>query len=315
MDREPTVGDGVDSPPAELFRVGPGYIDYWMHVATHHSTLDAREQTVVRAFGRALGDLMRHRNAVESARRGWISVSRLDRSSRPSPAVQAALFSATKDFYLSYYAAVSAMASLVKRFPSVFENPPHRSNERFLEWMTGIALFSHRWNTLRAARDFRTLVDHPAGKQPYDWGTVDDGTGLLSAGLHGPAGATGNIPAGAESVAGGEPWAEGDDWTFLAPDEDEVLTLLAVQLNAIVDRIQIERFNPDSLPCGWEPSYTDGDVEGGYPHFAIFDGTITGSGPMTPEISAEDRARIDAILAPYVKSIRAGDSPSQADPS
>lgn len=305
MDLQVIDDDGPQQP--ELFRIGPGYIARWMHIATHHNTLDARERTVVLAFGSALGDLMRHRNSVESARRRGVPVSKLDKSTRPSPEVQAALIEATKDFFLSYYSVVSAMASLVKRFPSVFDNPPHTSNEKFLEWMKDIALFSEHWPKLRAARDFRTLIDHPAAKQPYSWGTVDDVSGALRAALHGPAGATGNIPEGAEHLKDGEEWHEEDAWTFVAPDEDEVLTLLAVQLNAIVDRIQIARFNPESLPCDWEESYREGDTERGYPVFAIGNGVITGEGPMTPELSAEDRERINAILAPYLTAIRTGD--------
>ncbi|MGO2518511.1 MAG: hypothetical protein ACTH8F_00160 [Microbacterium sp.] len=169
--------------------------------------------------------------------------------------------------------------------------------------MTDIALFRDRWDTLRLARDFRTLLDHPAAKQPYDWATVVD-DGILRAGLHGPAGTTGNIPAGAERVDDGAQWAEGDAWTFVAPDEDEVLTLLAVQLNSIVDRIQAERFEPRSLPCDWEPPNGEGDSEDGYPMFAMGGGVITGTGPMTPDLSPADRERIDAILAPYIEAIR-----------
>ncbi|WP_324013475.1 hypothetical protein [Microbacterium sp. JZ37] len=264
-----------------------------------------RERTVVLAFGRALGDLLRHRNAVEAARRGAISVSKLDRNSRPSRAVQESVINATKDFFLSYYAAVSAMVSLVKRFPSVFDNPPHTKNEKFLEWMVGIALFPDRWDTLRLARDFRTLLDHPAGKQPDEWVTGPDQDGILRAGLYGPAGMTGNIPAGAERISPHAQWPDGTAWIFVAPDEDEVLTLLAVQLNSIVDRIQAERFNPESIPCGWEPPRGQDDPQDGYPTFATRDGVVAQTGPMTPELSPADRKRIDAILAPYIEAMRA----------
>lgn len=292
-----------------MFRVGPGYIAYWMHNATHHNTLSDRELTSLLGFGRALGDLLRHRTAVEAARRAAIPVSRLDRSRTPSSAVQDGLVDATKDFFLSYYAALSAMASVVKRFPSVFGEAPHTSNERFLEWMTGIALFRDRWDVLRA-RDFRTLLDHPAAKQPYSWLTVLDDDGNLRAGVHGPEGITGNIPAGAERVPEEHANApfNGSAWVFIAPDEDEVLTLLAVQLNSLADRIQVQRFDKESLPCGWEPPNGEGDPAEGYPTFAIGDGVVVGSGPMTPELSEEDRSRIDAILAPYIQAIREGPS-------
>ena len=213
---------------------------------------------------------------------------------------------ATKDFYLSFYSSVSALAGVVKRFPSIFGHAPQHSNERFLEWMTSIALFKDQWHLLQAARNFRTLLDHPASKQPYEWGTVIDRDGYLRTMLHGPAGYTGNIPEGAEKVPSEMQLRDDDAWIFIAPDEDRVLSLLSVQLNALADRIQVDRFNPEALPCGWVPPNGDEDPAEGYPLFAIGPGVIVGDGPMTPEVSAEDQARIDAILEPYVKKIREG---------
>ncbi|MFT0140680.1 hypothetical protein ACEK07_44930 [Alcanivoracaceae bacterium MT1] len=303
------AGDGSKPAQPELFRVGPGYLAYWAHIATHHNTLSDREYTVVTAFISALGQLLRHRNAIESARRGAIAVSPLDLSTRPDENVRADLINATKDFFLNFYSAVSEMASLMKRFPKVFINPPHASNERFLEWMKRIALFADRWDTLRAARNFRTLIDHPASKQPYEWATGHDGSGILRAGILGAAGKTGNIPTGAQSAADTPLGEKGVAWTFVAPDEDEVLTLLAVQLNVIVQLIQKEHYNPDSLPCAWEPQLGNGDPEGGYPMFAIDDGVVAKTGPMTPDLSEGDRKRIEEILAPYIEEIRTDPAP------
>jgi hypothetical protein len=283
-----------------------------MHNAIHHNTLDDRQRRAILALGQSLGQLVRHRNAIEAARRTFIPVSKLDGRRKPSPTEQQGLFDATKDFYLSFYSAVSAFAGVVKRFQSIFGEVPHRSNERFLEWLRDFALFDEHWDTLRSARDFRTLIDHPASKQPFEWGLAEDGDGQLRAMLHGPAGQSGNIPDGAELLAATESTDEiallpDDAWMFVAPDEDRVLTLLAVQLNAIVDRVQIEQFRADSVPCNFVPPNGDGDPDDGYPIFAIMAGEIIGSGPMTPILTPEDQARIDAILAPYIQRIRDGE--------
>ncbi|WP_144785705.1 hypothetical protein [Microbacterium sp. BH-3-3-3] len=308
MDESSDLGTQPEANAARLFRIGPGYVSRWMHNATYHNALDDRERRAIVSLGQSLDQLIRRRDALEAARRACIPVSRLDTRNSLTGSQQRAIFAATKDFFLNYYAAVSAMASVVARFGSIFPGAPTRSNEKFLEWLTNIALLEEHWDVLRSARQFRTLIDHPASKQPYEWGTVDD-EGYVRAMLHGPASLMGNLPEGATLIGPGKEAFHIDDvWAFIAPDEDMVLTLVAVQLNALIDRIQVHRFRPESLPCGWEVPHGDEDPEEGYPVFAIGPGTVMGSGPMTPEVSDEDRAKIAAILAPYEAAIREGDS-------
>lgn len=288
-----------------LFRVGPGYVERWMHIALHHNTLNEHETKAVREVGNSLGALIRHRNAIETARRSFMPASLLDVRTRPANDVQEALFGATTDFILNFYAAVSAMAGMVKRFSVELGSAPHASNERFLEWLANIGLFSDQFDTLRAARDFRTIIDHKASNQPYAWATTVDDYGLLRAYLHGPASRTGAIPRGAQALpAGTPPLPDGYDWLFLAPDEDRVLTLLAVQLNMLIPLIQEKRYRADSLPCDWRMRPGPGEPEGGYPEYAYKSGTIVNEGPMLPALTDEDQLAIDAILEKYVNEIR-----------
>lgn len=306
MDESSDSDSQPEGNAARLFRIGPGYVSRWMHNATHHNSLDDRERRAIVSLGQSLDQLIRRRDALEAARRACIPVSTLDIRTDPTGSQQRTIFAATKDFFLNYYAAVSSMASVVARFGSIFQGAPTRSNEKFLEWVKDLALFAEHWEVLRSARQFRTLIDHPASKQPYEWGTVDD-DGYVRAMLHGPASLVGNIPEGATLIGRGrEAFHRDDVWAFIAPDEDVVLTLVAVQLNALIDRIQVHRFRPESLPCGWDVPHGDDDPAEGYPIFAIAPGKVLGSGPMTPVVSNEDRARIAAILAPYEAAIRNG---------
>ena len=288
-----------------LFRVGPGYVERWIHIALHHNTVNAHESKAVREVGSSLGALIRHRNAIESARRSFMPASALDVRTRPRRDEQEALFAATTDFFLNFYAAVSSLAGMVKRFAAELGSAPHASNERFLEWLAEIGFFTDEFDTLRAARDFRSIIDHKASNQPYAWATTVDDHGYLRAYLHGPASRTGAMPRGAQTPPEGTPpLPDGHDWLFLAPDEDRVLTLLAVQLNMLIPLIQETRYRAESLPCDWSMRPGSGEPEGGYPEYAYKSGTIVGEGPMSPELTDQDQQAINTILAKYVDEIR-----------
>jgi len=285
-----------------LFRIGPGFITYWLHIATHHNTLNQHELKAVRAFTSSLGALIGHRNAVERARRAFLSVSSLDKKVRPTAAEQEALFDATRDFYLTFYFALSNMASMVARFSDVWKNPPTRSNKRFLEWYEPTAMFKEEYPLLNRARQFRNVLDHAASAQPYDWATGIGADGFLEASLHGPNNRDGVAPDGSEQIPRELAFPLEHDWMFVAPDVDRVLCVLAVQLNMLVPLIQEKRFIPESALCTWENILGNGDPEGGYPILAYREGTIVEARDGLV-LSAEDQAAVDAIYQRYADEL------------
>ncbi|WP_431805236.1 hypothetical protein [Microbacterium sp. bgisy203] len=289
----------------DLFRVGPGYINYWLHEATEHWTISESELKAVRELGYNLGQLMKRRNEVEDARRKFVPASSLYKPNLAERTeFQRELFDATSGFFLMYYSALSALVGVAVRFrPELHDSMgevPHRSNSKFLAWLKPHAMLPSHFDVLTDARQFRTVLDHKASAQPYEWGTVvRESEGLVRAVLHGPAGQSGNFPDGALPLLGDTPFPKDHDWAFYAPDEDLVLTCLAVQMNALFPRINSHRFRPESMRCAWVNRLGPHDPEDGYPIFAAMSGTVTSVEPHMPDLSPEDRATIDEILAKY----------------
>lgn len=267
-----------------LFRIGLGYIDYWMHEPEHWSVSD-KEQRALADLDEALRRLVGKRNTVETARRAFVPVSSLDTESRPRNEVQVALFEATQDFYLNFYATLSSFVSVLTRFKDELGDVPHTSNQKFLTWLETHALMHEiAIPLLQEARQFRAVLDHKASHQPYEWGTTMAESGARIV-LHGESSRNGSIPDGALRVIDGlDDFPEETGWTFVAPDEDKVLAALAVQLNAIFPRIQPFRANDIVMRhCKWELPPRADTPASGYPILAHMSGTITGAyGPGEP---------------------------------
>lgn len=292
---------------AELFRVGPGYVSYWMHEALEHWTISAHEAKAVRELGATLGQLMSRRNEVEDARRRFTPASSLaKRNVQLFTEQQRYLFDKTSGFFLSFYSALSALAGVAVRFQNELSrdlgNPPSRSNAKFLAWLRPASMLATHFAILEEARAFRAILDHKASHQPYEWGTtVDASNGLIHAMVHGPSNRDGRIPPGAFplDLDDDAEFPAEHTWAFVAPDEDVVLTLLAVQMNTLFPRINAARYRTDTVRCSWTSRLGPHDPDDGYPIFAAIGGTVVSVMPHTPEISEEDQADIQAILAKY----------------
>lgn len=299
----------MDTTP-ELFRIGQGYIDIWIHQASGHWRTNPSEKAALLELEEGLRRLIKKRDGVEAARRSFMPASPMDRRTHPKSEDQEALFDTTQDFYLTYYATVSAFASFLSRFSNELRNNiPHRSNQKFLKWLREFALFPDiSIPLLEEARQFRALLDHKASHQPYEWSTAGV-EGWIRIILHGPAGQNGAIPEGAmNELAGLDRLPEGHTWTFVAPDEDQVLSALALQLNAFMPRLSGFRHDDHlTRSCRWEPISHPDDPAGGYPTFAIESGIVTFSGPaaeappMQHSIAKKKLkpAEIDKILSKY----------------
>lgn len=282
----------------DYFRIGPGYVEYWIHETTHW-TMSKGESVAVQELGESLVRLISKRDGVQDARRAFFSASSLTTSPQPSTSIQHGLFQTTQEFFHTYYSTLSAFAAMLVRFRAELGNVPHRSNSKLIEWIEPLALWRRTAvPALQEARQFRALIDHRASHQPFQWGTTKAPGDLARIFLHGP----GSIPSGAmprldldEGVL-----PEGDTWIFVAPDEDIVLSALAVQLNAIFPRIQSSRIDHNrAASCGWNLELTDFDPPEGYPILSHIDGVVTNVDPQGPTISAEDSQQISDILAKY----------------
>lgn len=253
-----------------LFRIGPGYADYWCHVATHWTS--KRDLSIaIHQLHEGLNRLISKRDGVEEIRRRLIPVGTLAQGGPPAPSLQQELFDATHDFFQTYYSTLSTFPRFLNRFRDIVGDVPHASNQRFLEWLSKWALWPATViPLLESARLFRTALAHPASFPTFDWATVDD-NGDFRAFLHGLPRRNGGIPEGATPRLEGQ-WPDvpaEHSWTFVAPDEDLVAWALAVQLNAIFPIISGRRADPEAEgACTWELKLRDADPRDGYPIFA-----------------------------------------------
>lgn len=248
------------------FRIGPTYVDLWAHEFTHWESTESQTDAML-GLEESLHSLLRKRDELQSARGAL-----LGRSSSYYPEVhpterqQAALFTATHDFFHTYYSAVSAMLSVIKRHTTIFGEAPTHSIGKFLTWWKPKGLFMEQaYPLLEKARAFRAFLDHKESHPPYIWHTVDEG-GLTKIMLVGSPNAKGAIPEGALKHPKG--------WAIMAPDEDLVVSALAVQLNTLVREIGIHADTSSVLKCPWEPKPHPEDPGLGYPIFAHRDGIV-----------------------------------------
>lgn len=304
-------GDNQQVSGDKLFRIGEGYVDYWIHETTHWS-LEPRQQVAARDWEESLRRLVRQRDLVQDARRAYFNASSFERWPISQKTMHR-MFDATHDFYLTFYAALSAFASFLTRFGEAFGNVPSRSNSQFIAWIGKNGFFPEVVApVLEEARRFRTLIDHKASEQPFSWDTADV-EGLPRVVLHGPVNQNGRIPDGAIPSVDDPAFSPEHDWFFVAPDEDLVLSALAIQMNKLFPQIQWKKLDKaKAASCDWAEPVRDEGPAGGYPILAAFEGEVVFAGPSAPTISEQDQAAINEILAKYI----AADDPDVApDPT
>lgn len=281
----PCYGFDVDKPSFEFFNVGRGYIKYWAHESTHWK-VEAKLRYAVQELKESFYRLITQRDKVHQARRAFLDVSTIPSFDEPTGEMKSALFDAVHDFYQTYYSTLSSLSSLFTRFRDILGEVPHRSNEKFLDWLEPRALGGNEViSLLRSAREYRTLLDHKASHQPYDWATMRFGDAPVVIALHGPASQSGTFPKGAAAIESFELipsfLPETSDWMMIAPDEDKVLTGLALQLNAVFPILSAKLTDRDVLrACQWKLELGQGDPQQGYPIFAAVSGRVAFTKPQ-----------------------------------
>ncbi|WP_146200254.1 hypothetical protein [Kocuria rosea] len=149
----------------------------------------------------------------------------------PSGEAQHMIYDLYESYYQGTYKTLSVLAALADAFNQVFGNMPTRSMKKFLDSVQNKEeSLIGACQVLEKARQYRTLLDHPAGTQAFNWITHNkyDGRGIVV--LHyGLSSRTGNIPEGADSVVLGN-FPVRADWVFDPPyvlDVDRSILQLA----------------------------------------------------------------------------------------
>ncbi|WFP17527.1 hypothetical protein [Citricoccus muralis] len=216
----------------------------------------------------ALLRLLEKRDALQIARGPFGPVSIYYPEAHPTRQQQKALHATTVEFFDTYYAAVAALSTVVKRYRSTFGDSPSNSVSRFLKWWKSKGLFmDEAYGVLESARAFRAMFAHAESRPPYDWHTAVDGN-LTKLVLIGESRKSGVLPEGASSFDGEQ------QWSFLAPDEDLVVSAISVQLNALIPELGAGQDIQSALECTWTSQDSDQDVTLNYPMFAHRDSVV-----------------------------------------
>lgn len=249
-----------------FFRITPMYITNWIHTFEHWDSNDNQKQAVT-VLSESLSRLLEKRDQVQRARGVFGPVSIYYPNAHPTLRQQENLNHATAEFFNAYYSAVSAFASLIKRHWDVFGQAPHGSVSKFLKWWKGKSPFMEEaYPLLESARSFRAMQSHTESHPTYIWHTIEDGT-LTRIVLEGAPNPQGKIPEGTER--------RDDKWVFVAPDEDLVVSALALQLNAVIPAIEKNQRKEKAMRCTWKVEPTPDDLPFNFPVFAAEDGTVT----------------------------------------
>lgn len=278
----------------------PSAMRHRLQYATHnadHVKLNPAQRLSVQHLREQLSRLLRKRDAyaafVRSARDSPLGLGK-----QPTTDEQEIAYELTQGFFEQVYATLSALASVHGRIRLHLAQtePPINSNDKFLTWWETVG--SNGWlspqvETLRAARDFRTVFMHPQMWPVFDWATVslqDD----IRVVLHGAESSKGNVPVGVVRVASTA------HWEFFAPDMDEVLQAFEQLCHATFGPIFTwYPVDEGAVACTWEPDgigSTIGDVAARALRESF-------SGDLNPDVRARLEPHFFRDLDAYISSM------------
>lgn len=232
----------------------PSPMGHRLKYATHnadHVKLNPAQRLAVQHLREQLGRLLRKRDAHASFVRS-AGDTPMGLRKQPTSGQQDIAYELTQGFFEQVYATLSALASVHGRIRVHLaeKEPPINSNDKFLNWWETVGKngwLSPEINTLRAARDFRTVFMHPQMWPVFDWATVSSHDDIRVV-LHGAESSQGNVPVGAARAA------HSAGWEFFAPDMDEVLEAFEQLCQATFGPIFTwYPHDEDATPCTWEP--------------------------------------------------------------
>jgi hypothetical protein len=156
------------------------------------------------------------------------------------------IYNRTKNYFDTYYGALSHLSSVVSRFSKVFGGKAFSDNAKFVRWMKDFVGLpyeeSGRDNTfffLENARLFRALLNHPQQFPVLDWSTETSyNYRVPRLVLHGPESRSGVIPNG--SSRANLPWVNAA-WRFDAPPEVSVTNSLANAAVSVLAAVLADR--------------------------------------------------------------------------
>lgn len=106
--------DGLEAVAEHVFRVGPAYVEYWLHEPEHWGPSPA-ERTALEALRDAFLQLLRLRDGVQRARGEFGPVSVFYPQNYPSINQKYRLYRATVDYFQQFYTSVDKLTNVMRR--------------------------------------------------------------------------------------------------------------------------------------------------------------------------------------------------------
>ncbi len=225
---------------------------YPIHHA-EHAKLDGKQRQAIQHYAEMVRRLLKRRDEYR-LRVERIPITGLGIEMHPDVETQDELFDLTQSFFEHTYSTLGGLASVHGRIKVFGEDPPISSVEKFLGWWSNLPSFLNQEKALSLlceARDFRTILAHPQQQVVFDWGTATlPGAESVVIVLHGEASSKGNVPSGAESVAG---QLNPRSWWFQSPSMNDVLGAL-LTLTSMTFHLMPAKFllQPEEETCTWE---------------------------------------------------------------
>ncbi len=273
---------------ATTFRVGPGYVEHWIH-QLDHCTLNHQQRSVILSLSEALLSLLRQRDEILRARGEFAPVSTFYPNSCPTQRQQKSLSDATTAFFNQFYVAVDKLANLMKRHSDIFPNVPTSSAAKFIKYLEDYALFTDvSLPLLKSAREYRSILNHSTSFPSFSWHTIALVPYQTRIALIGEKSISGKIANGSAPIDEEESPFKNQlsvlerqlgyrpAWYVISPDEELVCWALCIQLNALIPRIEGHLRNSQIADtCSWELKGTEDDVTINYPIFAVEEASVS----------------------------------------
>jgi hypothetical protein len=200
------------SPP--LRPLSTEFIDGWANQLYTQLDLTGSRRQAIANYVEAVGRLVLKSDQLSNAVGFFITPTFI---SSPQPASQHEIYDLYEGYFQSLYKTLSSLAAVTVVFQDVFESLPTRSMKRFLGAVSDrFPTTQQACSLLEHARQYRTLLDHPAGAAVSNWMSFrnEDGRGLRII-FYGNRSNSGGFPEGAEPVT--FPFPTQADWIFDVP--------------------------------------------------------------------------------------------------
>lgn len=237
FESNPNLVEKLDPPVRPLSTV---FINDWADLMYAQSDVAGVRRQAIANYVEAVGRLVLKGEQLSIKAGFFVTPTFIN---APQAANQHEIYDLYESYFQSLYKTLSSLAAVTAVCPDIFRSIPTRSMKKFLEVVADtFPAAQQACSILEHARQYRTLLDHPAGAPVSNWITFrnTDGRGLRII-LYGNRSKSNSLPQGAEPIA--FPFPMPAEWIFDVPfvpyASQALRDLTDVLFNAFIQRSRI----------------------------------------------------------------------------